>query len=187
MQNALTKSQILDVLAAEPAAKTASVADLERLVRRVEWEHKIGDDPIGFTKQKMVRRKEEKLRERLENRMPNKKKWNSESLANLLASHRDGEAASAIAGRLGLTRQRVYDLIRTAEREEARPKEDQECPFDGLSVRARNALLAASSERTLDAAYQLLASGKRITNIGAGSRFEIRQFLIDKGYTFHGQ
>lgn len=123
---------------------------------------------------------------RLSEKVPNEKKWNAEKLSELLASYRAGEKPVAIAERLGLTRQRVYELIRKAEREEEEKKNPKPPlgAFDGLSTRARNAILSAIDLPTLHAAHALLDSGEKISGAGNGTLYEVKKFLYQKGFRF---
>lgn len=182
MSKPLTPSQIIDIQATEPSAVRMSGGEFARIVRRIEWEHKIGDDQDGFSNQGMLRRKDEEFQRKMLERPVNQRKWNDEKLSELLAAKKAGESPSSMAARLGITRQRVHELIRKAKRDANGKGKSDECPFDGLSARARNALIASVEERTLDAAYKLVASKKKVQGIGAGSRFEIERFLIGKGY-----
>lgn len=182
MQKPLTKDQILSILETEPASKTATSDDLYRLVRRVEWEHKIGDDPHGFTSQKIVRMKDIELHRKLEDRMPNQKKWTGDKLEKLLEAVGSGEKPAEIADRLGLTRQRVYELIRKAERDRKNPTGGHASQLDGLSARARNAVIAFAKDDSLDAAYSAITSKNKVQGMGAGTKYEIQQFLLDKKY-----
>lgn len=180
MQKPLNNDQILNIIASDPVFAGIGGDLALRLVSRIEWEHKIGDDPFDFAGSVGKRQKEIALEKQLESREPNQKKWTDALVLKLLANHRAGEKVADMADRLGLTRHRIYQLIKKAERLEKHSGNVDD--FDGLSVRARNTLLPCLPERTLDAACKWYQSGEKANNMGAVTRYEIKAFLAAKGY-----
>lgn len=195
MTKPLTLKQIIDIRASDSFAGMMDDKEWARIVRRIEWEHKIGDDPYGFSSQGIGRQKEKSLVEQINSnkRLPNEKKWTSEKLSELLSSVRNGEKQAEIAERLGLTRQRVYELVRKAKREE-HERNNPKKPVDvleGLSTRARNSILLtigrdpnAGSLQRLKSIHEAIETGVVLKGAGQRSLYEIKKFLYEQGFRF---
>lgn len=191
----LTLKQVLNIRTTEPSAERMSDEEFARIVRRIEWEHKIGDDPYGFSIEGNMRQKEKLIFEQVNSNknLPNEKKWTSEKLSELLISVHGGEKPAEIADRLGLTRQRVYELIKKAKREEYErnnPKNPVDV-LDGLSTRARNAILHTigvdpnrGSLQLLKSLHEAIETGVVLKGAGPLSLHEIKKFLYEQGFRF---
>lgn len=104
------------------------------------------------------------------------KQWTNEALAAVLSDHRAGAKKCDLAKRLGLSSQRVAEVLAKAERLE-RLKELMG-PFYLLSARTRG-LLIAEDLVTVEAVRDALADGRldAVPNIGEVTKSEVRHWL----------
>lgn len=180
MQKPLTIKQILDIVASDPEFTAVGDKLISKIARRIEWEHFIGDDPYGLSDSGIKRQKDLVREARFNIKPPNEKKWTDARLAEVLAAHDAGEPSKVLAERYGVSRHRMYQIIKTAKYRKKRPTQPD--VFDGLSVRARNSLMHSVKERTLEAACAWMKTGEKGYNMGEVTRYEIKQFLASKGY-----
>lgn len=104
------------------------------------------------------------------------RKWTNEAYAAVLAEHRAGARQVDLAKSLGLSPERVRQVLAKAERlERAVASTD---PLDTLSVRTRNCLLSQNL-RTVEAVRAALASGMLddVPNLGDVSKSEVLRWL----------
>lgn len=104
------------------------------------------------------------------------RKWTNEEYANVLKLHREGAKNSDLARSLGLSHQRVRDVIRTAERLETMDASND--PMNLLSARTRNAL-RSEELRTVESVREAVFNGKidNIPNFGEVSKTEVLRWL----------
>ena len=102
------------------------------------------------------------------------RKWTNEAYAAVLAEHRAGARQCELAKSLGLSPERVREVLAKAARLERAAKSTD--PFDILSVRARNCLREFKSVADVRTA---LADGKLddIPGFGEVSKAEVRRWL----------
>lgn len=105
--------------------------------------------------------------------------WSLESRRALLERRRSsGVTVSALASEYVVSRNRIYELLRQAEREELRAQREGQQWTDGLSTRAANALLQRGFARK-EQVRAALVSGALVpgNNLGKVSIDEVARWL----------
>lgn len=108
--------------------------------------------------------------------MKQTRRTNDEYIA-VLHSHRGGESRKDIAARLGVSQERVRQILVKAERFERQLND----PFAGLGVRAKNCIRAAGCESVTDLYGLLMTTGlDGLQNLGKVTKKEIITWMNER-------
>lgn len=110
----------------------------------------------------------------IENRQKGEK-WISADLVRLLRKHREGTGVNELAIETGVSKSQVRTLLSAAERIEK--KNDSTNPFDRLSVRVKNCLLAEGL-KTVEAVRETAANPNRLLRIPGIGRLALKEVLL---------
>ena len=108
------------------------------------------------------------------------KKWTYKACAEVLKEYRRGIKTLDIAKSLGLTRCRVNQIIRKAERDEQIFQSGEDL-FFGLSAKIRNCILNHEID-SIDELHAAMEDGRidKIPNLGYKSKYELQVWLENK-------